>query len=178
MLMDQDSSSLVLVDLQKRLMPEIYQGAKVVNQCMRIARIAELLNVPVIGTEQSPNNIGQNLDEIAKYCDKTIRKEHFNACLDGLIGTLAIDRPQVILAGCESHVCVMQTALGLIDADFSVAVIVDATGSRRALDRNMAFARMKQAGVILLTTEMLGFEWLKSARHRSFKEALEIFKET
>lgn len=176
MLIDQDSSTLVLIDIQKSLMPAIHQGDDVINQCARISKIAMLLDIPIVGTEQSPKNIGPIIDELSKYCEKTIQKEYFNSCLDGLIGSLPINRPEIILAGCEAHVCVMQTALGLIDADFAVTVIVDAVGSRRAYDKNSALARLDRSGVMLVTVEMLAFEWLKSAKHPLFKEALEMIK--
>ena len=176
MLIDQDSSTLVLVDLQQRLMPSIHQSASVINQCVRISEIAKILEIPIIGTQQSPKSIGTYIEEVSRYCEKTIQKEHFNACFDGLIGSLPLNRPEVILAGCETHICVMQTALGLIDADYSVTIIVDAVGSRNAFDGDVALKRLERSGAILSTVEMISYEWLRSAKNESFKEVLELIK--
>ena len=172
-----NQSTLVFIDLQERLMPAIEHGDEVLKQCIRIARIAKLLNVPTIGTEQSPHSIGHNAPEISDFCRQTIVKDHFNACKDGLIEAIPKDRKQIILAGCETHVCVMQTALDLLRNQFNVAVLVDAVGSRRPLDKNTALQRLSSSGAIVMTAEMLAFEWLDTATNPHFKEALVIIKE-
>ena len=171
-----ESSTLILIDLQGRLMPAIDQGEAILNQCIRIAKIAQLLEIPIIGTEQSPKSLGSNIESIKSFCSKTISKEHFNACADGLITAIPDDRRQCILMGCETHVCLMQTALKLIDEGFDVSVVVDGVGSRRALDKQIALDRLHVAGARLITAEMLGFEWLKSAQNPVFKEVLALLK--
>lgn len=157
-------------------MPSIYESDKVAQQCIKISKIAQLLQVPILGTEQSPQSIGHNLKEIAAFCDKTVAKEHFDACQDGLIDALCKNREHLILGGCETHVCVMQTALELLRQNFKVSILVDAVGSRRVLDRDIALHRLGSAGVHLITTEMLAFEWLESAKNGVFKEVLEVIK--
>lgn len=171
-----DESVLVLIDLQDRLMPAIEHGDKVLNQCIRIAKIANLLSVLIMGTEQSPLSIGSNALEIRQFCQTTITKEFFNACQNGLITSLPMNRKQIIVAGCETHVCVMQTALDLLRNQYDVAVLVDAVGSRRPLDKETALQRLSEAGATLLTVEMLAFEWLKFALHPRFKDCLTIIK--
>jgi len=171
-----ESSILILIDLQGRLMPAIDQGEAVLRQCIRTAKIAQLLEIPIIGTEQSPSSLGNNVDSIKFFCSKTITKEHFNACADGLIEAIPPNRQQCILMGCETHVCLMQTALKLIDEGYDVSVVVDGAGSRRALDKQIALERMQIAGARLITGEMLGFEWLKSAQNPAFKEVLALLK--
>ena len=171
-----ESSTLILIDLQGRLMPAIDQGEAVLNQCIRIAKIAQLLEIPIIGTEQSPKSLGSNIESIKSFCSKTISKEHFNACADGLTAAISDGRRQCILMGCETHVCLMQTALKLIDEDFDVSVVVDGVGSRRSLDKQIALDRLHTAGARLITAEMLGFEWLKSAHNPVFKEVLALLK--
>lgn len=171
-----ESSILILIDLQGRLMPAIDQGEAVLNQCIQTAKIAQLLQIPIIGTEQSPNSLGSNIDSIKSFCEKTLSKEHFNACADGLIGAIPSNRQQCILMGCETHVCLMQTALKLIDEGCDVSVVVDGVGSRRALDKQIALERLQIAGARLITSEMLGFEWLKSTKNPAFKEVLALLK--
>jgi nicotinamidase-related amidase len=171
-----ENSILILIDLQGRLMPAIDQGEAVLKQCIRTAQIAQLLEIPIIGTEQSPNRLGSNLDSIQSFCSKTIEKEHFNACADGLTAAIPDNRQQCILMGCETHVCLMQTALNLIDKGYDVSVVVDGVGSRRALDKQIALDRLNIAGSRLITAEMLGFEWLKTAQNPVFKEVLALLK--
>ena len=171
-----ESSTLILIDLQGRLMPAIDQGEAILNQCIRIAKIAQLLEIPIIGTEQSPKSLGSNIESIKSFCSKTISKEHFNACADGLTAAIPDSHRQCILMGCETHVCLMQTALKLIDEGFDVSVVVDGVGSRRALDKQIALDRLHAAGARLITAEMLGFEWLKSAQNPVFKEVLALLK--
>jgi nicotinamidase-related amidase len=171
-----ENSILILIDLQGRLMPAIDQGEAVLKQCIRTAQIAQLLEIPIIGTEQSPNSLGSNLDSIQSFCSKTIEKEHFNACADGLTAAIPDNRQQCILMGCETHVCLMQTALNLIDKGYDVSVVVDGVGSRRALDKQIALDRLNIAGARLITAEMLGFEWLKTAQNPVFKEVLALLK--
>ncbi|WP_082091872.1 isochorismatase family protein [Polynucleobacter duraquae] len=171
-----ENSILILIDLQGRLMPAIDQGEAVLKQCIRTAQIAQLLEIPIIGTEQSPNSLGSNLDSIQSFCSKTIEKEHFNACADGLTAAIPDNRQQCILMGCETHVCLMQTALNLIDKGYDVSVVVDGVGSRWALDKQIALDRLNIAGARLITAEMLGFEWLKTAQNPVFKEVLALLK--
>ena len=173
---DSESSILILIDLQGRLMPAIDHGEAVLNQCIRTAKIAQLLEIPIIGTEQSPSSLGSNVQSIKSFCSTTISKEHFNACADGLTAVIPSDRQQCILMGCETHVCLMQTALKLIDEGYDVSVVVDGVGSRKALDKQIALDRLQTAGARLVTGEMLGFEWLKSAKSPVFKEALALLK--
>ena len=171
-----ENSILILIDLQGRLMPAIDQGEAVLKQCIRTAQIAQLLKIPIVGTEQSPSSLGSNLDSIKSFCSKTIEKEHFNACADGLTAAIPDNRQQCILMGCETHVCLMQTALKLIDEGYDVSVVVDGVGSRRALDKQIALERLNIAGARLITAEMLGFEWLKTAQNPAFKEVLALLK--
>lgn len=171
-----ENSILILIDLQGRLMPAIDQGEAVLKQCIRTAQIAQLLKIPIVGTEQSPSSLGSNLDSIKSFCSKTIEKEHFNACADGLTAAIPDNRQQCILMGCETHVCLMQTALELINEGYDVSVVVDGVGSRRALDKQIALERLNIAGARLITAEMLGFEWLKTAQNPAFKEVLALLK--
>ncbi|WP_020202126.1 isochorismatase family protein, partial [Cupriavidus sp. WS] len=131
MLLNAEDSVLVLVDLQARLMPAIHDGERVLRECARLARIAGMLGVPVIGTEQSPASLGQNLAEIRQLCGLTVAKDHFDGCEDGLAEALPAGRKTVAIAGCEAHVCVLQTAMGLLRRGYGVSLVTDAAGSRQ-----------------------------------------------
>lgn len=168
-------STLVLVDYQQRLMPLIDRGDQAVAHALRLADAARQLGIRVIGTEQNPAGLGPNLDEIRQRCASTIVKMHFDACEDGL--QEAIEREdEVVIAGCEAHVCLMQSALGLLRAGRRVWVVAPACGSRSAADHALAMQRLHSAGATLVSSEMVVFEWLRSCRHERFKAVLPLLK--
>lgn len=176
MLMRAEQSILVLVDLQKRLMPAISDGDSVLAESVRLARIAKLLNVPVIATEQIPEKLGHNDGEVSGLADQTVTKIHFDACGGGLVEAMSNDRKQVIIGGCETHVCMLQTALSLLAAGFGVWVVENATGSRHDNDRDAALERLQQAGATLVTVEMVAFEWMQHCEHPRFRDVQKLIK--
>lgn len=199
MLIDIDDSQLVLVDYQERLMPVMFEGAEVLARARTLARAAKLLEVPVWGTEQNPERLGPNDAQLREVCDKTFSKMTFGAGSSGLGAALrpparpvgnarslpkhlqkpaapAPERNTVLLAGCEAHVCLLQTALELAEQEFDVWVVTDACSSRRERDRDAAFDRLAGSGIELVTTEMVVFEWLRDCRHPRFKDVLQMIK--
>lgn len=197
MLLDPTESQLVLVDYQTRLMPAIHDGATVVANALRLAQIARLLDVPVWGTEQNPSRLGYNDAALRALCHKTLSKMHFSAAEEGLVEWLrppakpqggnarslpkhlqkpanaqADERGTIVIAGCEAHVCLLQTALDLIEDEFDVWVVTDACSSRTERNRDAAFDRLAGAGAELVTTEMVAFEWIRSCEHPAFKDVL------
>ncbi|MDM0044085.1 isochorismatase family protein [Variovorax dokdonensis] len=202
MLLDATQSQLVLVDYQARLMPAIAEGEAVLRNARRLGELARLMKVPVWGTEENPSSLGPNVPEIRALCQRTMAKMHFSAVEEGLSEWLrppepaqprgnarslpkhlqksaaapAPGRDSIVLAGCEAHVCLMQTALDLIEDEFDVWVVTDACASRTERNRDAAFDRLAGAGAELVTTEMVAFEWLRSAEHPAFREALALIK--
>ncbi len=176
MLMDASKAVLVIVDLQGRLMPAIHGGDAVLAQNVRLARIARLLEIPVLGTEQNSGKLGPNAPEIAALCQNTLHKTHFGACEDGLQDILPPGRTQIVVTGCEAHVCMLQTAIGLLECDYDVIIAIDAVGSRLPSSRDAALSRLGTLGAQLLTVEMLAFEWLRDCRHPRFREVLALIK--
>ncbi|QWE06990.1 isochorismatase family protein [Polynucleobacter sp. JS-JIR-5-A7] len=175
----QAMSILILVDYQTRLMPSIHDGEKAIASAIFLANVAQALDIPILGTEQNPKGLGPNDERIKQFCSHTLVKHSFNAAADGLVDYMKSVSPQithVVLAGCEAHVCLMQTALGLLEAGYEVAVVVEACGSRLAQDKLLALDRLVQQGVILLGAEMLAFEWLKTSDHPQFKNILQLIK--
>lgn len=176
-LCDVGRSALVLVDLQARLMPAIDGGEAVVRRATVLARAARLLDVPVLGTEQNPEGLGPNLPEVRALCDATVAKTHFAAsAAPGLGERLPAGRDELIVAGCEAHVCVLQTVLGLLAQGHRVRLVADAVGSRRAGDRALALERARGAGATVVSSEMVIFEWLRHCRHPAFRDALKLVK--
>ncbi len=198
MLLDAAESQLVLVDYQVKLMPFIFDHQAVLANAIRLGKIAQLLNVPVWGTEENPSGLGANAAEIRALCGQTLSKMHFSAVEEGLGEWLrppakapagnarslpkhlqkpaAPERNMIVMAGCEAHVCLMQTALDLLEDEFDVWVVTDACSSRSERNRDAAFDRLAGAGAELVTTEMVAFEWLRTAEHPDFKAVLELIK--
>ena len=202
MLLDADDSQLVLIDYQEKLMPAIFEGPQVLANAVKLAKLANLMQVPVWGTEQNPSRLGPNAAELHALCDQTLSKMSFSAAEDGLIDLLRPparkqqggnarslpkhlqkpaapaepERPSIIIAGCEAHVCLLQTALQLLEEEMEVWVVTDACSSRSERNRDAAFDRLAGAGAELVTTEMVAFEWIRSCEHPAFKQMLELVK--
>lgn len=177
---DADRSVLVLVDYQPRLLPAIQGGAQALAEAVRLADVARLLGIRVVGTQQNPEGLGCSDEAIGRRCDAMLTKMHFDACADGLIGLLnGPDRPaprEVVIGGCEAHVCLLQTALGLLRAGLTVRVVAQATGSRTAENRELALERLRLAGASIVGSEMVIFEWLQSCEHPDFRQVLALVK--
>lgn len=169
---------VVLVDYQARLMPAIHDGAAAVRSACALADAARLLGVPVVGTEQNPAGLGPNVAAIAERCDRMLPKLAFDATADGLLADLEARGPrsQVVLAGCEAHVCLLQTGLGLLRANRRVFVVEEACGSRREPDKRRAMARLAAAGATIVSFEMVVFEWLARSDVPAFRRVLAIVK--
>lgn len=179
---DPDCCAVVLVDYQQRLMPAIDRGPEVVAEATCLADVALALGLRVLGTEQNPQGLGSNVEAIRQRCATTLPKMHFDACADGLLDLL---RPpstgaplsDVVIAGCESHVCLMQTSLGLLRAGHQLWVVAPACGSRSASDHKLAMRRLRQSGAGIVSREMVAFEWLQSCKHERFKPVLQLIKD-
>ena len=200
MLLDSQDSQLVLVDYQSRLMPAMQEGPAVVANALRLAQAAQRLAVPVWGTEQNPDKLGPNPPELRALCQRTLAKMHFSACADGLLSLLrppakapggnarslpkhlqkavptAPERHSVVIAGCEAHVCLLQTALELLEEEMDVWVVTDACTSRTLRNRDAAYDRLAAAGAELVTTEMVLFEWLRTCESPEFKAVQALIK--
>lgn len=201
MLLDAEDSQLVLIDYQERLMPALFQGDACMANAMRLAQAAHVLSVPVWGTEQNPGKLGSNPPEMKALCRQTLAKMQFSACEEGLVEWLRpevkskpagnarslpkhLQKPaaaeqflsSIVLAGVEAHVCLLQTALDLLEDEFDVWVVTDACTSRTERNRDAAYDRLAAAGAELLTTEMVLFEWLRTAEHAHFKQVQALIK--
>ena len=177
---DAQRSTLLLVDYQQRLMPAIHGSERVVAEALLLADVARELGIRVLGTEQNPAGLGPNVEAVRERCATTLAKTHFDACEDGLLDALrdgaADGAPEVVIAGCEAHVCLLQTALGLLRAGRTVWVVGPACGSRSPHDHELAMQRLRQAGAMIVSTEMVVFEWLHHCRHDRFKPVLAMLK--
>ena len=166
---------LLVIDIQSRLMPAIHDGGAVVKNAQRLLATARMLDVPVVATEQNPNGLGPTVDDLS-LPRAAIAKMSFDAAREPhLLPALEDDR-DVVAIGCEAHVCVLQTVLGLLNAKRRVFVVSDAIGARHPSNRDAALRRMEKHGAELVTTEMVVFEWLGTAEHPRFRDAVALIK--
>lgn len=202
MLLELESSQLVLIDYQSKLMPVMSDSAAVLGNAVRLAKMAAGLDVPTFYTEQNPTKLGGTCEELALALTASkaqqLAKMQFSAVEEGLGEMLrppakpvqgnarslpkhlqkqaVSTRDTIVLAGCEAHVCLLQTALDLLEEEFDVWVVTDACSSRTDRNRDAAFDRLAGAGVELVTTEMVAFEWLRTAEHPDFKQIQALIK--
>lgn len=172
-----DASSLLLIDFQAKLMPAIEGGAYAVANARRLLDVAQMLGVPVLFTEQNAKGLGTTVPELASRANGPVaHKMTFDASLGPGFADMLSDRPHIVVAGCEAHVCVLQTVLSLLDAGRRVHVVRDAVGSRRAESKETAIRRMERHGADIVTAEMVVFEWLGTAAHPRFREASALIR--
>ncbi|MGD9526498.1 isochorismatase family protein [Pseudonocardia sp.] len=177
MLLTAAGAALLIVDAQQRLVPALHDGPTMVARIVRLAEAAQLLSVPVCATEQYPDGLGPTVGELAAYPALVAAKTAFAATADpGFATLLPPGTKEVVVTGCEAHVCVLQTVLGLVEAGHRTVVATDAVGSRDPADKAAALERMARHGAELVTSEMVLFEWLRDARHPRFREVQKLLK--
>lgn len=168
---------VLLVDFQGRLMPAIAEREAAIANALKIAEAARMLDIPVLATEQNPNGLGANLPAITAAASATLTKMHFDATLEAVWTAFAPKGlKQAVVCGCETHVCVLQTVMGLLGKGYGVRLVADAVGSRTIENRQAALARAASKGAEIVTTEMVVFEWLKTCEHPKFKDVLKAVK--
>ena len=180
MLMSSEDSVLLIIDVQEKLAPVMADPRRVIHNGVRLMRAAARLQVPVIVSEQYPQGIGPTIFDLQEHmpADGPVAKMHFS-CADEpeIMKRLeAVGRRQVVIAGIEAHVCVLQSAVGLRKKGYEVFVVADACSSRRVENETLAYARLRDEGVGLVSVEMALFEWLHLAGTPEFKDLIALIK--
>ena len=184
MLLDAQRSILIVIDLQEKLIPAIYNGDQVVANSGKLIEGARRHGVPVVVSEQYPKGLGPTVEEISSKLPnetKTIAKLTFSAArsedfVRELATLRAVGRDQVVLCGTETHVCVLQTAADLLSEGMPVYLVTDATGSRAEDNRHAGAERLSRSGAQCVSSEMVLFEWLEAASSEEFKEISKLIK--
>jgi len=181
--LDVDRTFVLVIDIQEKLLPLIRHHERVLAISRKLLDAVRVFELPVLATEQYPKGIGRTDASIGQCLEtsgaKVVEKLTFSAWDEPVVreAILAIDRPEVILIGIESHVCVQQTALDLISRDYDVFVCADAVGSRGRLDYEHSLERMRQEGAWVTTVESVLFELCNRCDTPEFKAMLEVIKE-
>ncbi len=171
---------LVVIDVQEKLAAVMHEREGLIRNCTILLQIARALGIPVLWCEQAPRALGPTVSDLKIFLaeNQPIEKTSFSVCGEGAFNKRLeeIGRSDVILCGIESHVCVFQTAVDLIGRGLGVHVIADAVSSRTKENKEIGLARMSRAGAVISSTEMLLFELLKDARHKTFKQLAALIK--
>jgi len=171
----------VVVDVQTRLSNAMSDTTSLLRHCSILLRAAATLNIATTITEQYPKGLGTTdpiLQQVLPANVQTIEKTCFSCCgAEQFMQRITeVDKKQVILCGIEAHVCVLQTAMDLIQQGTQVFVVADAVDSRTANNKSIALSRLEQAGAIISCTESVLFEWLSDAKHEHFKSLSALIK--
>src|SRR5262245_28190426 len=164
-------TGLLVVDVQDTSLVKIPAPAALARAIGFLIDAARLLDMPVVATEQYPRGLGPTVPELARRLPERPDKTAFSCCaIPSVVETFRkAARPKVVLAGIETHVCVLHTALDLLALEFRVFVVADAVSPRFRHDDEIALRRLEQAGAVLTTTETCLFEWVGGASHPQFK---------
>lgn len=178
--MSREETALLVIDLQDRLLAAQPEGARVVWNTRRLVDGAGALGLSVAATEQVPEKLGPTTAELAERLPDRLSKTCFSSAWSGrlLEDWRAAGVRHVVVAGIETHVCVAQTVLDLIAEGFEPKIVVDAVGSRYAIDHETALGRLEASGALLTTTEAALFEWCADAADPAFKAISALAKET
>ncbi|MEI8019079.1 MAG: isochorismatase family protein [Schlesneria sp.] len=178
-LLHRSSSRLLLVDVQEKLiaaLDEVTQKS-LLEACRFLGEGARIMGIPVIATEQYPQGLGPTVSSLIEFTGSRPAKKRFSAVESTGLPTAADDdRFQVVVAGMETHVCVLQTVLDLLASGYQTYVVADAVAGRRSIDHDVALERMANSGAVITTAESVLFEWCESAESPEFKQLSALVK--
>ncbi len=179
-MLNREDTALVVIDVQGKLAQLMYDKTNLFENLRRMVQGAQILEVPVLVTEQYPQGIGPTVAEIADLMPnlKPISKTSFSCCGDNAFNTALqpLSRRQILLTGIETHICVQQTAVDLISSGYAVQVVADAVSSRTLENKHIGLEKMRSAGAVITSTETALFELLKAAEGHQFKAVLNLVK--
>ncbi len=178
-LISRKNSRLLIVDMQQKLLDFISVSEKVTNNCSRLLRAADILGVPSYGTEQYSKGLGPTAESLIPYLKEMPDKKRFSCaeCLEWDPSKEDENCYQIVVAGIESHVCVLQTTFDLIALGYRVFVPADAVASRSKMDWEFALKRLSLAGATIVTTESVMFEWCETSDIPEFKQISKLVQE-
>lgn len=173
MLLERDNSCLLLIDVQEKLTPLVHDSNDLIARCRWLIALANDLGIHTLVSEQYPRGLGKTIPELSGLLPNQhpVEKVDFSCFREPTfqLALKACKKKQMVLIGIETHVCVLQTAIDMHHAGYQVFVVVDAVSSRSTKDYKYALKRMAQAGIQLVTSEMVFFEWVGQAGTEEFK---------
>jgi len=171
---------LIVIDVQGKLAQIMHNKDAFFDNLKRIINAVKILDIPVLWLEQIPESLGLTTPEIAKFLrgHKPVSKYTFSACgnQEFMKELKEINRKQILLAGIETHICVYQTAVDLLNLGYEVHILADAVASRVPANKDIGLERIKMQGGIISSVEMALFEIIKHAKIPEFKNIIEVIK--
>lgn len=174
-----DETMVFIVDIQERLMPVIENGEEVVNNNIKLIKLANILNIPIIATEQYPIGLGYTVKELKELLNdgQIYTKTSFSGLTDAVLNELEKkDINSVILSGVETHICVLFTARDLIDKGYEVYLLEDCVSSKRISNKVNALNQLNKMGINITNFETVAFDLIKSSEHEKFREISKLIK--
>lgn len=174
-----EESLIVVVDEQPNFMKVVHEAGRVVERSKFLLEAAKLLEVPSLATTQNAERMGPLHPDLQPLITgETFDKLAFSCCgsFEFVEAVEQADRAQIVLVGAETHICITQTALDLLEADYEVFLALDAISSRSPESTKIAIKRLRDAGAQVCHTESLVYEWLDTAEHAAFRDVLQVVK--
>lgn len=175
-----DNTALLIIDVQEKLFRVIHDREALLANLQKVIQGARALAIPLLVTEQNPAGLSGTLPELKTLLAdiQPVNKFSFSCCADKrcMEGLADLKRTQLLLAGIETHICVYQTALDLLEQGYEVEVLADCVGSRTVENKSLGLEKMKQAGAQITGIEMALFELQRVAKGESFKEISRLVK--
>ena len=181
MKLNTDNCCLLIIDLQEKLLPHIFNKEKIKYHSNRLVELFSELNIPIIYSEQYPNGLGSTINSLKKKLidnnSKKIEKTTFSVFENDDFRKFLtkINKRQVIILGIESHICVLQTTIDLLENNIKVYIVDECVGSRKLGDSNMGINRMLNNGASLINLEMIFFELIRDSKNQFFKKLSKKF---
>lgn len=176
----QEETAAVVIDIQEKLLPHIYDGENTLYNCIKLVEGLQILSVPIIVTQQYTRGLGPTAPALKqKFSEFSyIEKISFSCYEEPLFSSriYALGKKNLILCGLESHVCVFQTCIDLLDAGLTPVIVEDCVSSRKHNDKKVAIERMRQTGAQITTMESILFELTRFAGTNIFKSISGIVK--
>ena len=179
-----DTSALIIIDIQEKLVKAANNGEKVANNAAKLAKTANILGIDTVVTEQYPKGLGATVTEVSDSFSQNVfisEKTAFSALLEENIKNKVKELKtkgitQIFICGIETHICLLQTVQDLIKDGFEVHVVQDASSSRSEIEHKTGLELMKQYGAYITSVEVVLFELLKTSKHSNFKEIQNLIK--
>lgn len=179
-MLQQENTGLIIIDVQGKLARIVYESEKLISNLEKLIQGCQILHIPIIWAEQNPAGLGKTISELEKLMmnQKAFEKFSFNAFENDLFkeAVLQSNKKQWIVCGIETHICVYQTVIGLLTANFEVEIATDCVSSRLEENKIMALNKLQSKGASLTSVEMCLYELLKSSKNENFKEILNLIK--
>lgn len=176
----QNATAAVIIDIQEKLLPHMHDGENILHNCLKLIEGLQILSVPMIVTQQYTKGLGSTVPPIVHmFSDfKYIEKLSFSCCDEPSFAEQlkSLRKSNIIICGIETHVCVLQTCVDLINAGFKPVIIEDCVSSRKPNDKHLALERMRQEGASITTLETILFEITRYAGNEQFKKISRIVK--